>query len=327
MNCPECGHDVPGSSAFCADCGARLVGVPDAGTCGTQPGVRALLTRANLLRVRGQWEAAAEQCAQVMRLDPHNAAAHSLLGEIYDNQGHLERAIRWYEEALELNPHSVADRAKLARAQELLLARQQPSSGRVRSSGFSWLRVAGIAGAIICGGIILLAVLLAEDHPSARGEAQEMPFVHRTTTSRASSALRWLTTQERAIGSQVAAGVRPPWELVVFQIDPRDRSVEAGLALDLAPYRQTHAGVAIQERLLLDVYAIAHRVAQEYPGVVRVRVRVVARNYDGSGNSEFRDLLIATLLGSALSPAPEIVTGSDLARIYENTWWNPQVLL
>ena len=61
--------------------------------------MRPLLARANLLRVRGQWEAAAEQCAAVMRIDPQNAAAHSLLGEIYDNQGHLERAIRWYEEA------------------------------------------------------------------------------------------------------------------------------------------------------------------------------------------------------------------------------------
>lgn len=326
MNCPECGHDVPGSSAFCCDCGARLVGGRDAVSRGVDADIRSLLTRANLLRVRGQWEAAAEVCAQVLRLDAQNAAAHSLLGEIYDNQGHLERAIRWYEEALELNPESVADRAKLARAQELLQARQQPRSGRVRSAGFSWLRVAGIAGAIICGGIILLAVLLAEDHPSARVTPSGMPFAQRASRTSTSPPPRWLTTQERTIGSQVAHTVRAPWELVLFQIDPRDRSVEAGIALDLAPYRQSHSGVVIQERLLLDVYAIAHRIAQAYPGVLRIRMRVAARVFDSSGNSEFRDLLIATLFGAALTPAPEIVTGSDLPRIYESTWWNPQAM-
>jgi tetratricopeptide (TPR) repeat protein len=285
------------------------------------------LTRANLLRVRGQWEAAAEQCAQVMRLDPQNAAAHSLLGEIYDNQGHLERAIRWYEEALELNPKSVADRAKLARAQELLQARQQPRPSAARSAGFSWLRVAGVAGAVICGGIILLAVLFAEDHPSARGEAPEAPFERRAPAAKNAPPPRWLTTQERVIGSQVAHDVHAPWELVLFQIDPRDRTVEAGLALDLAVYRQSRVGAAVQERLLLDVYAIAHRVSQEYPGVARVRVRVAARILDGAGNSEFRDLLIGSLLGSALSTPPGIVSASDFPRIYENTWWNPQVLL
>jgi hypothetical protein len=327
MNCPECGHDVPGSSAFCCDCGARLVGGPVTGARTAESDVRALLTRANLLRVRGQWEAAAEQCAQVMRLDPQYAAAHSLLGEIYDNQGHLERAIRWYEEALELNPKSVADRAKLARAKELLQARQHTRQRAVRSAGFSWLRVAGVAGAIICGGIILLAVLFAEQHPSARGEPPEAPFTHRAPTARSSVPPRWLTTQERVIGGQVALEVHAPLELVLFQIDPRDRSVEAGLALDLAAYRQNRVGAAFQERLLLDVYAIAHRVAQEYPGPGRVRVRVAARIVDGDGNSDFRDLLIASLLGSALSTPPGIVSGSDIPRIYENTWWNPQILL
>src|SRR3989442_15265619 len=124
MNCPECGHEVPDGGAFCGDCGARVEARRAAVEKPPKPDAQAMLSRANLLRVRGQWEAAAEQCAEVLKIEPQNAAVHSLLGEIYDNQGYLERAIRWYEEALELNPNSVADRAKLARARELLRARQ-----------------------------------------------------------------------------------------------------------------------------------------------------------------------------------------------------------
>src|SRR5437588_10057105 len=132
MNCPECGHEVPDGGTFCGDCGARIEAMPAAAGRQPKPDVQAMLSRANLLRVRGQWEAAAEQCAEVLKIEPQNAAVHSLLGEIYDNQGHMERAIRWYEEALELNPTSVADRAKLARAREIDRARQQPKSATAR---------------------------------------------------------------------------------------------------------------------------------------------------------------------------------------------------
>ena len=33
---------------------------------------------ANLERMRGHWEAAVEKCVEALRLDPHNASAHSL---------------------------------------------------------------------------------------------------------------------------------------------------------------------------------------------------------------------------------------------------------
>src|SRR5262245_37138560 len=124
--CERCGASGELVAAFCSQCGTRVAGeapepAPTAGNEATYP----LLARANLLRMRGRWGEAANLCLEVLRLEPRNASAHSLLGDIYENQGTLEAAIHWYDLALGLNPGSEADGAKKARAQELLEARQR----------------------------------------------------------------------------------------------------------------------------------------------------------------------------------------------------------
>ena len=84
----------------------------------------ALLAQANLLRVRGQWPEAVEACRAALRLAPDSAAAQSLLGDIYENQGDLDDAAQWYRMALDSSPDSAADRLKLDR---LLLRRNAPA--------------------------------------------------------------------------------------------------------------------------------------------------------------------------------------------------------
>src|SRR5687768_5713148 len=122
MFCLHCGVALSGASSSCERCGtprARVAGVGRPGGDADGP----VLSRANLLRMRGQWAEAAEQCVDVLRRDPGSPAAHSLLGDIYQDQGRPEEARHWYQLALVLNPGSVADRAKLARAEETLDAR------------------------------------------------------------------------------------------------------------------------------------------------------------------------------------------------------------
>jgi len=75
----------------------------------------ALLAQANLLRVRGHWDDAAEKCMAALRLAPDSASANSLLGDIYENQGRFEDAALWYRLALDVNPDSPADHLKLNR--------------------------------------------------------------------------------------------------------------------------------------------------------------------------------------------------------------------
>lgn len=77
-----------------------------------------LLAQANLMRVRGQWDDAVERCTEAMKRDPDNASVPSMLGDIYENQGRLDEAIRWYRLALDKNPESPADQLKLRRVLE-----------------------------------------------------------------------------------------------------------------------------------------------------------------------------------------------------------------
>src|SRR5581483_1891738 len=87
----------------------------------SEPVIHALLTRANLSRLRGNWSDAIDRCVTVLRSDPSNHTAHSLLGDIYRDQGKLDDAIQWYRMALDLHPNP-ADEAKL-RQQERERAR------------------------------------------------------------------------------------------------------------------------------------------------------------------------------------------------------------
>jgi len=77
--------------------------------------VYALLAQANLLRMRGHWEEAVDNCMAALRLAPDSPSAQSLLGDIYENQGRFDDAVQWYRMALDANPDSPADRLKLDR--------------------------------------------------------------------------------------------------------------------------------------------------------------------------------------------------------------------
>src|SRR5207249_868984 len=105
---------------------------------------------------------AAQLCGQVLEMDPQNATAHSLMGDVYENHGNLTEALRWYDMALALNPRSEADAAKKARVQELLEARQrraewqaavqapQPAVAARALVRETILRSVTIAGAAVC---------------------------------------------------------------------------------------------------------------------------------------------------------------------------------
>lgn len=99
-----------------------------------QDQVYRLLAQANLLRMRGCWEEAVENCLSALRVTPESASALSLLGDIYENQGRREDAIHWYRMALDASPSSPADRLKLNR---LLSAVDSPEAFSEREPDFA----------------------------------------------------------------------------------------------------------------------------------------------------------------------------------------------
>lgn len=120
MFCTECGIKNSQESNFCKQCGHRLdkptSPISEEQFNSTLPQneqVGALMERAYSLRVGGDLIGASTLCEQALKLSPDSASAHSLLGQIYEQQGETAKAIREFEMVLEHNPASIADRVKL----------------------------------------------------------------------------------------------------------------------------------------------------------------------------------------------------------------------
>src|SRR5216110_1032892 len=100
--CSSCWTAMPAGNHFCSACGAQVSST----VTGAQR-VPARLSEANLLRMRARWVDAENRCIEALRLDPNNLDGHSLLGDIYRDQGKLGDAAQWYQLALDLNPNSM----------------------------------------------------------------------------------------------------------------------------------------------------------------------------------------------------------------------------
>lgn len=130
MTCPHCFEQVDERNAFCPNCGARMAEYDNAVAAGVanDPTFGAL-AQVNLLRLRGDWDAASQGAVGVLREYPNSGTAHSLMGDIHADQGKYEEAAQWYRMALELEPDNTADARKLAHAEGVL--REQEAAANV----------------------------------------------------------------------------------------------------------------------------------------------------------------------------------------------------
>ncbi len=134
MICPKCGAEIPKEARYCPECGA-LLSEEGAGELGLERDIFSLLAVANLYRVRGLWQEAEAKCIEVLRRYPNNPTAHSLLGDIYADQGRWEEAKQWYEMAVELAPSSQVDIKKLERVKKILEERERATKGKMITWG------------------------------------------------------------------------------------------------------------------------------------------------------------------------------------------------
>lgn len=110
MECAQCGTAIPDKRTTCPLCGIPVTSQQDALP---EYEIHRLLAEANLLRLREQHDEAIVICMRVLRHDAANAAAHSLLGDIYRDQRSYREAMGWYKLAVQLAPNSQPDRKKL----------------------------------------------------------------------------------------------------------------------------------------------------------------------------------------------------------------------
>lgn len=110
MACAQCGATVMAGQTTCEACGAQ---VRQGGSAVAQDDIAGLLADATLLRTWGQYAEAINVCIRIVRLDAHNALAHSLLGDLYRDQGNHREALGWYKLAVQLEPGNEIVRRKL----------------------------------------------------------------------------------------------------------------------------------------------------------------------------------------------------------------------
>ncbi|MBX3096656.1 MAG: tetratricopeptide repeat protein [Fimbriimonadaceae bacterium] len=117
--CDFCFAENTGVAEFCVECGAPL---SEGGAEASDAQVYPLLTKANLQRLRADYEAARATCMEILRQYPNNATTQALLGDILVEQKDFAHAIEWYDMALDVRPSDDAVRAKRANCQESIRA-------------------------------------------------------------------------------------------------------------------------------------------------------------------------------------------------------------
>lgn len=131
--CEKCFSIVPRGKEYCPECGAPM---PTGGyTEGSDAEIYPELARANLLRMRGQYDQARDVCLALLRRFPNNATANALLGDISAEMGEEEQAIQWYELALDISPDAQPVRQKLEAIRQRIADREAAASAQLLGVG------------------------------------------------------------------------------------------------------------------------------------------------------------------------------------------------
>jgi len=346
MQCVQCGSQIPDDAAVCPQCGAESSSLSQPPDDAARE-VYSLLAAANLARIRRAYEEATAKCIEVLRRFPNNASAHSLMGDIYEDQSLLRDAVEWYKIALELDPASRADRAKL----DALLARMRlkPESAAPGGSPFSrFLKAVGLSSPLAAGmalTIVLLIVLLivAVIYQGTRGGAARRPTtaVSPIAARGAAQATRpgtagpvaaapnlptppprpeHLSAEDRAVSAlRVALAPTSPSALVEWVgLDPRDSSITIAFQVG----RQGSA--ADVKREVLEAARQIARAAFRHDESYKTTVLRGRAALPEEPNAPPEVVFIGETELSALTRLPsENPAPRDVEAAFTKVWWHP----
>jgi len=298
-----------------------------------------MLIRANLLRMRGKWDQAAEHCAEVLRLEPSNATAHSLLGDIYQDQGRPDQARHWYQLALELNPASEGDRAKVMRTEETLEARQQRAEweaiieGRSQPISTSLLvreslqRVGALVGVALCGIVVVMAMLMsASEHSAVSGDSDQPLSIFQKPKP---AAIVMDTARERALLKTTNEAVRgADGQAVRVELDPRSQSASLRVFVP-RKLRDTLTTREYRTVVLREAYRLARALHLEDRSLTHVNVTVIGPAYSPGGTSDTTVLFAGELTSENLVVEPDTVTANELQKFFAeaaSVHWAPDLI-
>lgn len=356
MVCPKCFADISDLSAFCSECGSRIKEdtADSLYTEGSDREVYPEIARANLLRMRGQWEEAIQICINVLRRYPSNETAHALLGDIYSDQGQFEEAIHWYEMLVELAPTNVTFRAKLDQLQAIKRmkgAEQKPAlplmdMPEVEKRGWSpsqsvWVYT--LLGILALGTLVsafIAGMRMSSDNSSLN---RTTPASMQVTSSALNDNAHQASGHDSPTETKREASEPPPattseQPFTVF-FSTQEAILNRMLAESLpgklvmgcynpisgiwAVRGKVSGGALSQDRVFLEVYTIAEAFFKAMPDARLVTIILMVP----SQQADTEELLFAAdvpkiPIQTSLSP----LTDSEIRSFFQNVrvWWNPR---
>lgn len=360
MVCPKCFTEIPETSAFCLECGARIKEdtVDSLYAEGSDREVYPDIARANLLRMRGQWEEAAQICINVLRRFPSNETAHALLGDIYSDQGQFEEATHWYEILVDLVPSNAVYRAKLDQLRAIKTmkeAEQKPPlplmgvsetpkpgwSPSQRAWIYTLLSILAI-GTVVSAFVAGMRMTLSRPAPIVRQESPGMlpstSFSPGDTTRQASgrSSSEDLKKESPTVLPGSTSDSFSPF------LSTQEAALNRALAQNLpgtpvmgcfnpisglwAIRGKIDGGALSRERVLREAYSITEAFYKTVPGVSTVTIiLMVPSRQTGTDEILFAAEVPQIPIEMSLNP----LTDENIRAFFQNArvWWNPQIPL
>ncbi|MCE5313588.1 MAG: tetratricopeptide repeat protein [Armatimonadota bacterium] len=342
--CEDCNIILDNDVHFCPKCGKEI-----------QPGegmpileVGAYLTSANLHRIRGEWDEAVNDATEALRLDPKNADIASLLGTIYQERGMLEDSVIWFQMALEMNPASTSDRARLNDVKaRIASARQHPGSRDRFRTIEKRTRMWAIGMAALFVVVVVLALIFAAGKRNQddvtksvsldRGVRQAAPVSTNEPFAPpmpSSGTASQQTTRSRSSDATSLAGgssSRTPAEVKIRQDVSEAEGIGSAKIDDvIADPRQKIAVVTYsipdstltKSAVISAAEAVARAAFASNQEVKFVTARCIVTH---TGSSSTQIAFVGDISRQAVQALGTNATADQIEASFTGLWWNPQI--
>lgn len=340
ITCRKCNTKLSNEALYCFECGAPISDDPPAAA--SKQDIDALLTDANLHRIRGEWEEAIKCCTEVLRQDTENPEAHALLGDIYASQSRFEDAIRWFEMAIDIEPDNQAYADKL---EELILKLAEmnaaPGSDSSRTGWFdkfvvgqsfeSSVRVITVSSAAFAALLIIVAVVImlsrrlpdndiytpVQPTTTASSRPAHSPVIVPRTTEPAIPTERsayedWLLAQLR--NNELVASRRITVDDARY--DPRNQTL-------IATFRNSQDSVD-RPQILLNAGAVA-AAGFATKDVSLVTVRCVGAEPVDVGRAQLGIVFVGDIDRRSAGALQPNASAEQISPVIQNPWWSRTV--
>ncbi|MEN6358382.1 MAG: tetratricopeptide repeat protein [Armatimonadota bacterium] len=345
LKCEDCNLILDEGVHFCPKCGKDLTSGVGTSRISTLE-VGAHLTSANLHRIRKEWDEAIADATEALRVDPGNSDIASLLGVIYQERGMLDDSVIWFQMALEMNPDSTSDRARLKQVKDLIAQGGTAVKSKDRFRIFeNHTRIWAVSMAVVFIVVVVFALILTGKHKNEDYSSQSSPRPQSESSSanidQAAPPIRAQagnsvdeSTQSQKTDSLSGSGsssTRTPAEVKINQDISQAGGIGSAKVDDvIADPRQAvvivtysvPASSVNKGSILTTSAAVAKAAFAANTEVKTVTVRCVVTP---SGESSTQIAFVGDIVRKTVEALGANPTSSQIETSFTSAWWNPQI--